>query len=503
MTKKIALVAGPFLALLIIIFTDLDPGNKAVSMTAAIAVWMAIWWITEAIPIAATALLPVVLFPVLGVASGKDIAETYFNNIIFLFLGGFMVALALQRWNLHKRIALKIMLLIGTSPTRIILGFMAASFFLSMWISNTATVMMMLPIAMAVIAKLEDSFEKPGVDKVATSLLLGTAYASSVGGMATLIGTPPNLAFARIFADTYEFAPEISFAKWIAFALPISIVFAVLIWLFLSARVGWGHGRAPASRSLFLDEYKKLGPISFEEKIVLIDFCFLAFLWLFRKPIELGGFIIPGWSQILPVPGFIDDGTISITMALLLFLIPSKSRPGRRIMDWKTAVALPWGIVILFGGGFALAHGFKTSGLSEWIGTQLGSLSGFPPFLLIAAICLMMTFLTELTSNTATTQTILPIIAGVAMGIKVNPLLLMIPATLSASCAFMLPVATPPNAIVYGAGRFKIATMSKVGLILNFAGVIIISLGFYFLGRLILGIDLATLPDWANMTGTP
>ena len=497
MAKKIAMIAGPLLALILILFFDLDPENRKVTLTAAIAMWMAIWWITEAIPIAATALLPVVLFPLLGVVEGRAVASEYFNHIIFLFIGGFMVALALQRWNLHKRIALKIILVIGTSPARIILGFMVASFFLSMWISNTATVMMMLPIAMAVIARLEDSFEKRGVDRVATSLLLGTAYASSVGGMATLIGTPPNLAFARIFEETFPLGPEVSFAGWIIFSLPISIVFLAVIWAYMAFRARMGKGREEADKSIFLEEYKKLGPFSFEEKVVLIDFLLLAFLWLFRTPLSIGNFMIPGWSTLLPAPEFIDDGTVSITMALILFLIPSKSRPGRMIMDWKTAVSLPWGIVILFGGGFALAHAFKASGLSVWIGAQLGDLSSLPPLLIIAGICLTMTFLTELTSNTATTQTILPIIAGVAIGVGINPLLLMIPATLSASCAFMLPVATPPNAIVYGAGRFKISTMSKAGIFLNIVGVFIITLGFYFLGRIILGIDLGTIPEWA------
>ncbi|HDS01394.1 MAG TPA: SLC13/DASS family transporter [candidate division Zixibacteria bacterium] len=497
MAKKIAIIAGPLLALVIILFFDLDPDNRNVTLTAAVAVWMAVWWITEAIPIAATALLPVALFPLLGVAEGREIAGKYFNHIIFLFMGGFMIALALQRWNLHKRIALKIMLLIGTSPSRIILGFMAASFFLSMWISNTATVMMMLPIAMAVIARLKDSFEKQGVDKVATSLLLGTAYASSVGGMATLIGTPPNLAFAKIFEETFPMAPEISFAGWIIFSLPISLVFLLFIWAFMSFKARMGKGRKAANRSIFIEEYKKLGPFSYEEKVVMIDFMILAFLWLFRNPIPVGDFVIPGWSTLLPVPEFIDDGTVSISMALILFLIPSRTRPGRMIMDWKTAVSLPWGIVILFGGGFALAYAFKASGLSVWIGSQLGGLAAFHPLLIIAVICLTMTFLTELTSNTATTQTILPIIAGVAIGIGVNPLLLMVPATLSASCAFMLPVATPPNAIVYGGGDFRIATMAKAGIVLNLFGVFLISLAFYFMGRIILGVELGAFPDWA------
>lgn len=497
MFRKLAVIAGPLVALAVIFLFDLDPQNRSVTITFAIALWMAIWWITEAIPIAATALLPVALFPISGVASGRDVASVYFNHIIFLFIGGFLIALALQRWNLHKRIALKIMLVNGTSPARIILGFMVASFFLSMWISNTATVMMMLPIALAVIARLEENFETRGVRKVATSLLLGTAYASSVGGMATLIGTPPNLAFAKIFEEMFPKAPEISFASWMIFALPISIAFAVIIWLLMIAPLQRGRKLALPSREIFLTEYRKLGRMSFEEKIVLADFVLLAFLWLFRKPVEVGGFTLPGWSSLLPVPAYIDDGTVSIAMALILFLIPSRSRPGQRVMDWKTAVGLPWGIVILFGGGFALAYAFRVSGLSEWIGMQLSGLAGVPPLLLIACICLMMTFLTELTSNTATTQTILPIIAGVAVGIGVNPLLLMVPATLSASCAFMLPVATPPNAIVYGGGRFKISTMSRFGIVLNFAGVFLISLLFYYLSRHVLGIDLNVLPAWA------
>ena len=497
MAKNIARILGPLLAILIILFLDLDPENKKVTLTAGIAVWMAVWWITEAISIAATALLPIVLFPLLGVVSGREIAGMYFNHIIFLFMGGFIVALALQRWGLHKRIALKIIMLVGTGSSRLILGFMIAAFFLSMWVSNTATVMMMLPIALAVVAKLEDNFDRDSADRIGTSLLLGTAYASSVGGMATLIGTPPNLAFLKIFEETFPGAPEISFAGWMAFALPLSILFLIIIWLLMIWRVKKVKSGLPADKNYFVEEYKKLGAMSFEEKVVLADFVLLALLWIFRQPIELGSLTIPGWSGLLAVPEFVDDGTVSIGMALLLFLIPSRSRPGKMVMNWRTAVNLPWGIVILFGGGFALAYAFKISGLSLWIGSQLTGLSSIPPILIIAAICLMMTFLTELTSNTATTQTLLPIIAGVAIGIGVNPLLLMIPATLSASCAFMLPVATPPNAIVYGSGIFKIREMSSAGLLLNFAGVFLITLVFYFLGRSILGIELGTFPAWA------
>ena len=494
----IGLILGPLLALLFLFVVNLQPGNPLVSRAAAVAILMAVWWITEAIPIPATALLPVALFPVLGVMSGKATAALYFNNIIFLFIGGFIMALAMQRWNLHKRIALKIILWIGISPRRIILGFMAATAFLSMWISNTATAMMMLPIAMAIVVKLKDILDEHAAPKFPVGLLLGIAYAASIGGTATLIGTPPNLAFIRIFAISFPNAPDITFAQWIAFGLPFAVILFVIAWLLL-VHLYVPRGKAfTADRTVFKQEYAGLGPISFEEKTVLILFILLSLLWLFRSPIHIGGLTIPGWSQILPSPKYVDDGTVAIFIAVILFLIPSKSRPHERLMNWQTAVKLHWGIVILFGGGFALAGGFEESGLSAWLGTQLHVFAGLPTILIVVIVCAMLTFLTELTSNTATTQMVLPILASLAVAIGVNPLLLMVPATLSASCAFMLPVATPPNAIVFGSGEIRIQDMVRTGIYLNLIGVVIVTAVMYLLGTHIFGIDMSTMPAWAQ-----
>ncbi len=495
--QTVGLVLGPVVTLAILLLCDLDPANPAVTRAAAVAALMAIWWITEAIPIPATALLPVALFPLLGVMKGKDVAGMYFNHIIFLFIGGFVMALAMQRWNLHRRIALRIVSLIGTGPRRIILGFMVATAFLSMWISNTATTMMMVPIALAVIVKLRETQGADASPRFPVGLLIGIAYAASIGGIATLIGTPPNLSFTRIFAIYFPQAPEISFAGWFVFGLPISVIFLAIAWLLLvTLFVPRGGGQTP-DPGVFKDELKALGRMSFEEKVVLALFVLMAALWLFRKDIPIGSLALPGWSSLLPVPKFVDDGTIAIAVALLLFVIPSRSKKGSALMDWQTASKLHWGIVILFGGGFALAGGFKESGLSVWVAERLVGLEGAPSVLMVASTCTLMTFLTELTSNTATTEMILPLLGSLATAIKVNPLLLMIPATLSASCAFMLPVATPPNAIVFGSGEVKMADMIRVGIILNLVGVVLITAIIFTLGLVVLGIDPALFPDWA------
>jgi len=495
--RTIGLLAGPLAAMVLLVLFDLDPGNPVVTRTAAVAALMAIWWITEAIPIPATALLPVGLFPLLGIMSGRTVAATYFNNIIFLFIGGFIMALAMQKWQLHRRIALKIILLIGASPKRLILGFMVATAFLSMWISNTATTMMMVPIAMAIIIKLKDSFPGRAVARFAVGLLIGIAYSASIGGTATLIGTPPNLSFTRIFAIYFPNAPDITFAQWFQFGLPFAVVFLVVAWLILTLFFVPDRRALGADTEIFKTEQRRLGAMSFEEKIVLILFALMALLWLMRNDIPIGDFVVPGWSKVLAVPGFVDDGTVAIAVAMILFLIPSRSQKGRRLMDWETASKLHWGIVILFGGGFALASGFKESGLSVWIAEQLTGLSGTPPLVLVGSVCTMLTFLTELTSNTATTEMVLPLLGSLAVAIKTNPLLLMIPATLSASCAFMLPVATPPNAIVFGTGEVTMADMMKAGIIMNLVGIVLITTFIYLIGVAVFGIDTGVMPGWA------
>ncbi|NOY95592.1 MAG: SLC13/DASS family transporter [Chlorobi bacterium] len=500
--KNLSLIIAPLISLLVILFGNLDPDNTKVTYTFAIALLMAIWWVTEAIPLAATALLPVALFPLFGVVDGKTISAMYFNHLIFLFIGGFLIALAMERWNLHKRIALKILIFFGISPGRILMGFMLATSFLSMWMSNTATAMMMIPIAMSIILKLEENLGKQKVARYSIGLLLGIAYSASIGGIATLVGTPPNLSFVRIIGIIFPEIPEISFAEWLVFALPVSILLFVMAWLLLyfmyKPKQGWGS----LGRDEFRDEYKLLGKAKYEEKIVFTLFLTLAFLWIFRKGITIQSFVLPGWSTLLKTPEYINDGTVAIFIALILFIIPSKNKKGSQIMDWETANKIPWHIVLLFGGGFALAKGFVDSGLSLWFGGQLAGLANVHPIVLTLVIVTFMSLLTELTSNTATTEMILPILAGLAVSIKVNPLLLMVPATLAASLAFMLPVATPPNAIVFGTNHLRIKDMVRTGFILNLAGIVIATLIMYYWGSLVFGIDMGVFPDWATHSAT-
>jgi len=430
--------------------------------------------------------------------NGQAVSATYFNNVIFLFMGGFIIALAMQRWNLHRRIALKILLFTGVSPGRILLGFMIATAFLSMWISNTATTMMMIPILLSIISKLEELVGKKNVASYTTGLLLGVAYSASIGGIATLVGTPPNLSFARIFHIYFPDAPEISFAKWFIFALPVSITIFAFAWAYLylvfkPKNTSWQR----ISKQTFKNQLHSLGAMTFEEKVVLICFFLVAVLWLFRLDINIGTFTLPGWSNIFPESQYISDGTVAIIIAIILFAMPTRDKKQTRIMNWKVAEKLPWNIILLFGGGFALASGFKESGLSSWFGEQLAWVAGYHPLVIIFTLAILMTFLTELTSNTATTEMILPILAGIAVTTQINPLMLMIPATLSGSMAFMLPVATPPNAIVFGTNRLKIAQMARNGIVLNIVGAIIITIMTYWIGSFVFDIHPDIFPEWA------
>ena len=492
--QRIGFFLGPLAAIIVFLFFVPDPGHLEIGFTAGIALFMAIWWITEAVPLAITALLPVILFPSFGIMNGREVSGLYFNHVIFLFIGGFMVAMAMQKWDLHKRIALMILILFGARPRRILLGFMLATAFLSMWISNTATAMMMVPIALSLIINLESTLGKKKVRKYSIGLLLGIAYSASIGGISTLVGTPPNLSFARILTITFPDVPEISFASWFFFAFPISITFLIVVWGFLS--VFFCRVKFTIKGIGFRDQLRALGKMGYEEKVVLFVFSALVLLWLTRADIHIANFTLPGWSGLFPKAEFINDGTVAIAMAVILFLIPD--RKNSRVLDWKTASRLPWGIVLLFGGGFALASGFLESGLSRWFGEQLSGLESFSPTFLIGSICLMITFLTELTSNTATAEMILPILGALGTAIGKNPLLLMVPATLASSFAFMMPVATPPNAILFGTGRIRILDMARVGFFLNILGVIVLTLGILLLGS-VLGINLYEMPDWALM----
>jgi len=491
-------------AAVLIGFPDLmDPSNPRVAYTAAVALVMALWWMSEVIPLAVTALIPVALFPLLGIMSGKDVSATYFNHLIFLFIGGFLMALAMEKWNFHRRIALFLLRYTGLRPAGMLAGFMGVTAFLSMWISNTATAMMMVPILLSITAKLREIYGSDLLVRPEKGFLLGIAYAASAGGIATLIGTPPNLSFARIFKIYFPDAPEIGFAEWMAFALPLSLALLTVIYVFLYRMYFRGFARhVQADKSLIENEYRKLGPMSYEEKWVGILFAALVFLWLFRRPADLGFFRIPGWSELFPHPSYIKDGNVAVAIGILLFLIPAKNRKhGKFLMDWKTAERIPWGIILLFGGGFALASGFKESGLSLYIGQSLSGLRHLPPILLLLLVVTTITFLTELTSNTATVETFLPVLASIAVALRINPLFLMVPATVAGSFAFMLPVATPPNAIVFGARRLKISDMVKTGFWLNLAGILLLTLFAYFYMRWVFHIDLSEFPQWARMSG--
>ena len=421
-SQRIGLLLGPILFFLTL-FLNLDPSRPDGTSMAAVAVLMATWWITDAIPLSATALLPLVLYPLLGIMKTRECAPIYVNSTIFLFIGGFMIAVTMEKWRLHKRIALWIIRRIGGGPTRIVLGFMVAAAFLSMWISNTATAIMMVPIAMAIILQLEERFGTTACHGFTVALMLGIAYACSLGGIATLVGTPPNLSFARIFEITFPNAEPIAFGQWLVMAFPVTIVMLTFVWLLLT-RVFFRFGESlKVERDVVRREYAALGRMSFEERAVLAVFAATAFGWVFRKDLVLGILTIPGWSRLLPHANLIDDATVAIAMAMILFFIPTRTEDAgsRTVMGVDVFTKIPWHIVLLFGGGFALAQGFRVTGLSELIGTRFAGLEGVPPYAMITLVCGGLTFLTELTSNTATTEMILPILASVAVAMKANP----------------------------------------------------------------------------------
>lgn len=489
--NKIGLILGPVL-FVVVLLLDIAPENPAAARMAAVAVLMATWWITEAIPLFATALLPLALYPILGIDKGGHTAPIYFNSTIVLFLGGFIIALTMERWQLHRRIALGIIQRVGGGPARIVLGFMLAAAFLSMWISNTATAVMMVPMGLAIIHEMEKSFGEKDTHSFAVGVMLAIGYACSLGGLVTLVGTPPNLSFVRIYAITFPDAPAITFGQWMLLGLPIALVMLSVTWFLITKVFFRVPNHVSVDRKMVDEQVRALGPISYQEKMVLLIFVMTALLWVFRVPINLGIFTVPGWSSLLPYPDLLDDGTVAISMAALLFLIPSRAPAGhsRALAGAEIIPRLPWNIVLLFGGGFALAHGFQATGLAVLVGDQFAGLANVPPIVLVACICLGLTFLTELTSNTATTEMILPILASVAVAAGLHPLMLMVPATLSASCAFMMPVATPPNAIIFGSNRVRIPEMARIGIVLNLVGVAVITGLFMLLGPLIFDLSV-------------
>ena len=539
----------------------LDPAGQRL---AAVVLLMAVWWVTQAMPEAVTSLLPLALFPLLGIQPAKTVGQSYLGDNSFLYLGGFIIALGIERWGLHRRIALLTVTAVGTSPKRIVLGFLLATFCLSMWISNTATTLLMLPIATALLATLEklrrpqagavagpmpavtglnaepvsgkalaaggalSTARKPAAsalpltsddavpppippdrafDHFALALTLGIAYAATIGGLTTLVGTPTNIAFVNIWTKQFPDEPVISAGQWMLTWTPFGIVFLLCTWRLLVWGMKTPAGFEGLDRGFFLKRIRELGAMRRGEWIMLALFLLTALLWIFRTDFQFGAEpLIPGWNRLTAswlmawkIPAkeafdYISDATVGMTVAMLMFVIPVDRNPRgqtRFLMDWETASKLPWDILLLFGGGFAIAGAFESTKLSVWVGQVFSHVAaGQPVWVLVAAVCLLLTFLSEFTSNVATVNAVVPIIAAASVALNVDPRLLMIPATIAASCAFMLPIGTPPNAIVYGTGRIRMSQMAGYGLILNLLGVVLATLATLWLMVPQLGIRL-------------
>lgn len=486
--SRIGLVAGIGLGVLVffIMPSDLPFELRA---TAGSAILIAVWWMTEALPLPVTALMPLVLFPVLGLAPIGDFSGNYAQPTIFLFMGGFMLAMAMQRWNLHKRIAMVVLSVMGSSTKSLVLGFMIATAFLSMWVSNTATAVMMLPIGVSVLAMVNQVLkEDRGTEELAeggdnedaatrskfgVALMLGIAYAASIGSMTTIISTPPNVMMVAYLSETHDI--NIGFGQWMLFGVPIAIVFLLTAWVLLTTIFKPEIKTIPGGRELMNRERKALGKMSTGERRVLMVFIAAALSWVF----------IP----MILTDTLIADAVIAMIVAVSLFIIPG-GPDGVKLLTWDDALGLPWGVLLLFGGGLALSAQLTASGVSEWIGEQMQAVGALPTFLLIGAVVLVVLVLTEFSSNTATAATFIPLAGAVAMFLGMDPMLLVVPVALAATCSFMMPVATPPNAIAYGSGFVTMNNMLRAGFILNICALVIVTIFTYFLLTWIFGIQV-------------
>ncbi|WP_313815211.1 DASS family sodium-coupled anion symporter [Citricoccus sp.] len=483
--RIIGLFLGPALFVVTLLFVNPVGLSSEGQAVLAITLWVATWWITEAIPIPVTSLLPVVLMPLTGAMDGDVVVSSYGNDIIFLFLGGFSLAIAMEKWNLHQRIALSIVSAIGTSPRRIVLGFMVATAFLSMWVSNTAATMMMIPVGLAVVYQAARSLRggehAAELPKFERSIVFGIAYAATIGGLGTLIGTPPLAILSATVGEL--FGETISFGAWMMFGVPIVVVLLAFTWFFLTHvafNVKIKH--LPGGEELIRSEKKALGRMSREEKAVFAVFLSVAFMWVTRSFI---------WEDLLPG---ISDGIIAIMATVVLFMLPTGRSEEKRILQWEDSKKIPWGILLLFGGGLAIAAGFVDSGLSAWIGEQLRTLEGLNVVLVILLATALVLFLTEITSNAATATMILPVMAAFALALNIHPYALLVPCAMAANCAFMLPVGTPPNAILFGTGKVTIMEMVKTGFWLNITALILIVAAVLYVLPLMWGIDLMSVP---------
>ncbi len=468
--STIGWLAGPALLLLTILLPAPEGMSDLAWRTAGIAMLLATWWATEVLPIPVTALLPIVLFPAMGIMTTTESSAPYANPTIFLLLGGFLIAMGLEKWNLHRRLALNLLVRTGSNPAKVLAGFMGITAFLSMWISNTASTLMMIPIALSTVSGLAKTHEH---DRFIVSLILGIAYAASIGGLGTLIGTPPNLLLAAFIRQTYGY--EISFLDWMLLGIPVVLVLLCLTWWILHK---WAYpidnSNIHLSQDSITSELQQLGTLSTPEKRLAVMFVLVASAWILRVPFQ----------QHFSVMLWLDDTLIAVIGAIAMFMIPAGNPPNKNgaLMDWERTRSLPWGVLLLFGAGLSLANGIEKTGLALWFGEYLSDATMLPPLIMITGLVTLVIFMTELTSNTATTATLLPILAALAMaGNLSTPMLLFVPATLAASCAFMLPVATAPNAVVYATGNITIAQMASTGFKLNLAAIVVITAMTYWL----------------------
>ncbi len=500
--KKIASILAAFIVFLAILAIPIDPALLApeAKSVAAVTTLMILLWVTGAIPLEATALLPLILFPVLGVLSPAEVAASYGDPVIFLFLGGFIIAMAMQRWGLHRRIALHIIRVAGTSPRRLVLGFMVSTAFLSMWISNTATAMMMIPIAVAIILTIIPRTNRElenlngEEEALAKCLIISIPYAASIGGIATIIGTPPNGIFLAQLETLFPGAAPIDFFTWMKFGIPFAAIFLFIAWAWLTHVPYRRMLRSlPHARGIIREELEKLGPISKGERWTLAVFVMTALAWIFARTKTIGSVTIPGLDMIFPG---IHDSTIAIFGAFLLFILPVDREAGIFTMDWKWAVKIPWGILLLFGGGIALSKGFIQSGLAASIVASLTLIHGLPIILLIIVVGLVVSFATEIASNTAMAAVLMPIMAVTAVSIGLNPIILMMTVAVCSSMAFMLPVATPPNAVAYGSGYISAEDLLRSGWVLDLIGVALWTIFLFTIVLWALGITF-DLPAWA------
>ncbi|MDO9154209.1 MAG: DASS family sodium-coupled anion symporter [Paludibacter sp.] len=491
-TKLIGLLSGIIFFVLILLLPTPNSMSIEAKSVAAVVVLMSIWWLTAAIPIYATAFLPLVLFPLLKILPAQDTAANYAHNFVFMMLGGFILAKAIETQNLHKRIALVLMNIFGTGRKRIILSIMLATAFLSMWISNITTALLMLPIALAIVVKEETGTN--GATTFSKALILGVAYSATIGGLGTLIGSPTNLILVGVMEKIFPQAPPITFFQWLKIGLPILIILLPIIWFYL-IKYFKVTGFLSDSHEVIKQDLNNLGKMSVGEKGVMYVFLIAVFGWVFRDGFEFGNFMIKGWGELTGLQGYVHDSTVALLAVLLLFILPAGNN--KKLMEWKDASQIPWGVLVIVGGGYALAESFKVTGLADWLGQLLLFVNNFSPLVVLIIVVVFISFFTELNPNTATVNIFLPVLASLAIVSNTNPLLLMIPATVASSFAFMMPAGTGPNTIAFASERLTISEMAKSGLGIKFISLVILILLLYFIIMPSLNLQ-TTLPDWAK-----